>query len=50
MVTPEGALAGRCRPVLYTPHAVWGDSRGAIYLADTGAGIDRVTRLTPIAS
>jgi DNA-binding beta-propeller fold protein YncE len=48
MLTRDGALAGRCRPVLYTPHAVWGDSTGAIYLADTGSGVDRVTRLSPM--
>jgi DNA-binding beta-propeller fold protein YncE len=46
MLTRDGTLVGRCRPVLYTPHAVWGDSQGNLYLADVGQGLDRVTRLT----
>jgi DNA-binding beta-propeller fold protein YncE len=41
---PQGALVGRCRPVLYGAHGRWIDSRGTIYLAET-APIDRLTRL-----
>ncbi len=47
MLTPDGRLVGRCKPVPVGAHGVWGDSRGSIYLAEVGP-IDRVTRLTPL--
>lgn len=42
----RGQLTGRCRPVLFGAHGIWGDSRGNLYLAET-APMDRVTRLSP---
>jgi peptidylglycine monooxygenase len=41
----NGTLIGRCRPVLYQPHGVWGDSSGNLYIAEP-APMNRVTRLT----
>jgi peptidylglycine monooxygenase len=41
----NGTLIGRCRPVLYQPHGVWGDSAGNLYIAEP-APMNRVTRLT----
>ncbi len=46
---PDGALVGRCRPVLYGAHGIWGDSRGDFYLAEA-APMDRITKLVLIAS
>jgi len=40
----DGKLLGRCRPVLYAAHGIWGDSRGDLYLAEP-APMDRVTKL-----
>jgi len=48
MLSPEGHLVGRCRPVLYGAHGVWGDSAGRLYLAEL-TPLDRVTRLVPLA-
>jgi peptidylglycine monooxygenase len=45
MLDVDGALIGRCRPVLYQPHGVWGDSLGNLYIAEPSP-MDRVTRLT----
>ncbi len=47
MLSPDGQLVGRCRPVLFGAHGVWGDAAGNIYLAET-APMNRVTRLSPI--
>lgn len=49
MLDADGALVGRCRPVLRQPHGIWGDSRGDLYLAEPPP-MDRLTklvRLTP---
>ncbi len=43
-VAVDGKLLGRCRPVLYAAHGIWGDSRGDLYLAEP-APMDRVTKL-----
>ena len=47
MVSPEGRLAGRCRPVLNTPHGVWGNAEGDIFLAEMNP--TRVTKLALLA-
>jgi DNA-binding beta-propeller fold protein YncE len=43
--TPDGQPVGRCRPVLYGAHGIWGDGDGSLYLAEA-APMDRVTKLT----
>jgi peptidylglycine monooxygenase len=43
MFTPEGKLAGRCRPALYGGHGMCLDRLGNIYLAELR--VDRITRL-----
>jgi NHL repeat len=43
MFTPEGRLAGRCRPALYGGHGMCIDTIGNIYLAELR--VDRITRL-----
>lgn len=43
-VTTEGAWVGRARPTLNTPHTVYGDSRGNLYLSEVVP--PRITRLT----
>ena len=43
----DGTLVGRCRPALYLPHGVYGDSRGNLYLAEVTPS-DRVTKLAPL--
>lgn len=43
MMSPDGALAGRCRPVLNLPHGVWGNADGDIFLAEINP--TRVTKL-----
>jgi peptidylglycine monooxygenase len=35
MLSPDGTLIGRCRPVLFGPHGVGGDAAGNLYLAET---------------
>jgi peptidylglycine monooxygenase len=40
----DGKLSGRCRPVLFGAHGVWGDSRGNLFLAES-APTNRVTKL-----
>ncbi|HET6518536.1 MAG TPA: peptidyl-alpha-hydroxyglycine alpha-amidating lyase family protein [Geminicoccaceae bacterium] len=47
MMSPDGRLVGRCRPVLYGAHGIWGDRAGHIYLAETPP-MKQVTRLRPI--
>jgi DNA-binding beta-propeller fold protein YncE len=47
MLAPDGSLVGRCRPVLYGAHGVWGDSRGNLYLAEASP-TNRITRLEPL--
>ena len=51
LLDASGALIGRCRPVLYQPHGVFGDSQGNLYIAEP-APMDRITKLTrqPAAS
>jgi peptidylglycine monooxygenase len=46
MMSPDGALAGRCRPVLNSPHGVWGNAGGDIFLAEINP--TRVTKLALI--
>ena len=48
MLTPDGDLVGRCRPVLYGAHGIWGDAAGRLYLAEL-TPLDRITRLVPLA-
>ena len=45
MLSPDGTLIGRCRPVLFGPHGVGGDAAGNLYLAET-APLNCITRLT----
>ena len=45
----DGKLVGRCRPVLFGAHGVWGDRNGNIFLAEHSP-IDRITRLVPVES
>jgi peptidylglycine monooxygenase len=45
MLTPEGKLVGRCRPVLNGAHGIFGDSGGNLYLAEA-APENRLTKLT----
>ena len=40
----NGRLVGRCRPVLYGAHGVWGDSRGNLFLAEASP-MNRITKL-----
>ena len=47
MLSPEGDLVGRCRPVLFGAHGISGDKNGNIYLAEA-APINSVTCLNPI--
>lgn len=44
MLSPQGELIGRCRPVLNGAHGVWGDRNGNLYLAEGNPS--RVTRLS----
>jgi peptidylglycine monooxygenase len=44
MFAPDGTLLGRCRPVLYQPHGIFGDSQGDLYIAEP-APMDRLTKL-----
>lgn len=43
LMTPAGELAGRCRPVLNTPHGIWGNARGDLFIAEMNP--TRVTQL-----
>ena len=42
LLAPDGRLVGRCRPVLYGAHGVWGDSRSNLYLAEASP-MNRIT-------
>jgi peptidylglycine monooxygenase len=44
MFAPDGTLLGRCRPVLYQPHGIFGDSHGDLYIAEPSP-MDRLTKL-----
>jgi DNA-binding beta-propeller fold protein YncE len=44
----DGAVLGRCRPVLNSAHGIWGDAQGRLYLAENNPS--RMTRLEPISS
>lgn len=44
VLTADGTLVGRCRPVLDGAHGVWGDSQGNLYLAEVQP-MHRVTKL-----
>jgi peptidylglycine monooxygenase len=46
LLSPDGQLLGRCRPVLNGAHGVWGTSDGTLYLAEPDPS--RVTRLVPV--
>ena len=46
MLSPDGTLLGRCRPVLNGAHGMWGDRDGNLYMAEMNPS--RVTRLTPV--
>jgi sugar lactone lactonase YvrE len=45
-LSPDGALTGRCRPVLNGAHGICGDAMGRLYLAEVNPS--RVTRLVPV--
>jgi sugar lactone lactonase YvrE len=44
MFAPDGTLLGRCRPVPYQPHGIFGDSHGDLYIAEPSP-MDRITKL-----
>ena len=48
MLSPDGALLGRCRPSKFNSHGLFGDSRGNFFLAETPPE-DRLTRLRPLS-
>ena len=43
IVTGAGEITGRCRPSLNTPHGIYGDSRGNLFIAEVNPS--RITRL-----
>ena len=43
-VTDRGEMVGRCRPSLNTPHGIYGDSRGNLFVAELRPS--RIARLT----
>lgn len=45
--SPDGMLLGRCRAAIIYAHGVWGDSDGALYLAELPP-IDRIAKLVPL--
>jgi peptidylglycine monooxygenase len=47
MLSPDGKLLGRCRPVLNGAHGVCGDADGNLFLAEGNPS--RITRLTPVS-
>lgn len=47
LLSADGALLGRCRPVLNGAHGLWLGPAGDIFLAETNP--NRITRLFPIA-
>ena len=46
MLTLDGKLLGRCRPVLNGAHGMWGDRAGHLFMAEMNPS--RITRLTPV--
>lgn len=46
MLSPDGRVLGRCRPVLNGAHGVWGDREGNLFLAEGNPS--RITRLSPL--
>ena len=44
MLSSDGVLIGRCRPVRFGAHGIGGDASGNLYLAET-APLDCLTRL-----
>ena len=46
MLSHDGKMLGRCRPVLNGAHGVWGDSDGNLFLAEGHPS--RITRLAPM--
>jgi peptidylglycine monooxygenase len=46
LLSPDGTLLARCRPVLNGAHGIWGDAAGHLYLAEMNPG--RITRLRPV--
>ncbi len=46
MLSHDGRLIGRCRPVLNGAHGVWGDADGNLFLAEGNPS--RITRLAPL--
>jgi hypothetical protein len=48
LLSPDGALLGRCRPVLNGAHGISGDETGRLFLAEGNPS--RVTCLVPLAS
>lgn len=47
LLSADGALLGRCRPVLNGAHGLWLGPSGDIFLAETNP--NRITRLFPVA-
>ena len=47
MMSPEGKLLGRCRPVLNMPHGISGNNQGDLFLAEMNP--TRVTKLALLA-
>lgn len=45
LLSPDGRMLGRCRPVLNGAHGVWGDADGNLFLAEPNPS--RITRLSP---
>jgi peptidylglycine monooxygenase len=43
----DGTLVGRCRPVLYGAHGIWGAPDGSLFLAEASP-MNRLTRLVPL--
>jgi DNA-binding beta-propeller fold protein YncE len=46
VLSNQGELVGRCRPVLNGAHGIWGDAAGHIYLAEGNPS--RISRLVPV--
>lgn len=46
LLSPDGKLLGRCRPVLNGAHGICGDGSGCLYLAESNPS--RITRLVPL--
>jgi peptidylglycine monooxygenase len=44
-LAPDGRLIGRCRPSFNTPHGIWGNADGAIFLAEMNPS--QIVKLTP---